>query len=97
MAATPVITCMSDLAKTSLLTKIDKGQLTEPEKKTIQRVVRELPGCSDGSLLQLQDMDTTRGKRKKRAATEYNIFLGKCMKTGKKMKPCVGDWKQRPR
>ncbi|GAI87300.1 unnamed protein product, partial [marine sediment metagenome] len=25
--------------------------------------------------------------------SEYNIFLGKCMKTGKNMKACVKEWK----
>jgi len=98
MKASPVITCMADEAKSSLLTKVDKGQLTPSEKKMIQRVVRELPGCPDGSILQVQNMGAGKGEKKTRAPTEYNIFLGKCMEGGnKKMKPCVEEWKQRRR
>jgi len=88
-----VIACMSDLAKGWLFSKMQQEQLSDKEAEMVHRLVQEVPECSDGSLLQVKDIGERQVKGRKRAPSEYNIFLGKCMKTGKNMKACVREWK----
>jgi len=84
---------MSDLAKGWLFTKMQKEQLSDKEADMVHRLLQEVSECSDGSLLQIKDIGERQVKGRKRAPSEYNIFLGKCMKTGKDMKTCVKKWK----
>jgi len=37
----------------------------------------------------------TKGTRKKRAPSAYNIHIGQCMKQGGSMKDCASQWSQR--
>lgn len=90
---------MSDLAKGWLFAKMQKEQLSDTETEMVHKLIQEVPECSDGSLLQVKDIKERQLKERKRAPSEYNIFLGKCMsgEGAKPMKECVGDWKKERR
>lgn len=85
---------MSNLAKGWLFTKMQSEQLTDKEAEMVHRLIQEVPECSDGSLLEIKDISERQVKGRKRVPSEYNIFLGGCMKKGKTMKECVLDWKK---
>jgi len=108
MAKGYVITCMSTLAKLSIIDRAKRTKLTPEEEEAIGDLA-DVPECSDDAFLKVGGVSTSRKistkERAKRAPSEYNIFISKCMKdakikeTGKKassvMKQCALEWKKK--
>ena len=57
--------------------------------QTLMEEIRELKEV----IYEIRDM--LRKKRSKRAPSEYNIFIGECMKQGKTMKECAIEYRKR--
>lgn len=60
----------------------------EDVKKIVKEIVTELFNE------RLVKLTTTMKQKKKRAPSQYNIFIGKCMKEGKNMKQCAVEYRQ---
>lgn len=93
-----ILRCIRPDIKEALLAEVDHPGL------------RALPKCGDGSAIGFAmvpggtklvkyvpeaDVEAPSGPRKKRAPSEYNLFIGKCMKQGEAMKACSVQWKQK--
>jgi hypothetical protein len=64
----------------------------------LSEVIEEVPTCEQEAGIEfcLNEPRESGGSgtgRKKRAPSKYNLFTGKCMKTGKGMKDCAAEWK----
>jgi len=89
------IQCFADPILSDIKRQIESSNMSAPDKREARDFIDTIPVCGKGTVLRTEELK--KAQRPKRKATEYNIFLGQCMRTGKKMKPCVEDWKQRPR
>lgn len=99
-----VITCISTLAKLAIIDRAKKTKLT-PEENEMVGNLADVPECSDDAFLKIGVVSGSRkGESKtKRAPSEYNLFIGKCMKEGKikkfseapsVMRSCALEWKK---
>ena len=52
----------------------------------------EIPACGRGKLLEIKGAG--RGG-KKRAPSEYNRFIGACMRSRESMRSCASEWKKK--
>ncbi len=84
--------CMSEDAKAALEALGDQG---------LNAALANVPECPDGANLRFC---AGRGKGAKREPSDYNKFMGTCMKeggapkfqdAGKKMKTCAAKWQER--
>lgn len=57
------------------------------------KTIEDIDVCGDDSLIEFEK----KGKngKKKREPSEYNKFVGVCMKEGNGMKDCAGKWKKK--
>lgn len=87
MASGYVIRCLRPDIKQALI------------KLTGDRGIHTLPDCEDGSAIQVTKVRGGKGGENiKRAPSEYNIFMGKCVKEKRgditdRFRACVNEWK----
>jgi hypothetical protein len=88
MAKKIVVVCMDDYIKNELAWRLqDKGV-----GEDLRLLLVSLPSCSDGELIGFEEVKTKAGRGK----SEYQQFIGECMKGGKKtMKQCVEEWNKK--
>jgi hypothetical protein len=85
MAKPIICLCVSRPVKELLLEQARKP----PTSKNAFKFIEELNICGDGAAMQVST------GREKRAPSEYNIFIGDCMRGGtKNLKTCALEWKQ---
>ena len=58
----------------------------------LKAILEEIPDCKKTAGIELCSNQRTGGKR---APSEYNIFIGECMKSGKNMKECATAYRER--
>lgn len=68
----------------------DLKELLASDDPKIMKILDELDECEDGSSVGFEQ----KGKKGKRKPSAYNEFIGSCMKSGKGMKDCAGNWKR---
>lgn len=80
--------CLSNKLKDEIINEIKKNGVSNSK---IEDFIKNLPSCED------------RKTKTKRAPSEYNLFIGKCMKEAgikkfseapQKMRSCVLEWKK---
>jgi len=100
------IVCISTLAKLAIIDRAKRTKLTEEESQAIGDLA-DVPECSDDAFLKIGGAParSRRSKDKaKRESSEYNLFMGKCMKEGNiksfaeagpRMKQCALEWRKK--
>ena len=70
----------------------DMEDMETEEKKQRQRQRQTEKG--DRGMVKKDERKYSVGKKTKRKPSEYNIFMGKCMRDGKDMKACAVEYKE---
>jgi len=98
--------CISNVAKNYILALMEREEReldpSSPKDslklEVIDRIKKDLntlPDCSALPQEQMPEAIPASGKLRKRPATAYNVFMGKCMKENKTMKECAAEYKKR--
>lgn len=99
-----VVTCISPAIKKIL--QAEAHHVTDAKiRQTFEALVRETPDCQNGAVIGLEmDNGETKPGRSKRPPSEYNLFIGSCIKERPKdqpvpqaMKACALKWRERKR
>ena len=54
-----------------------------------------IPACKGTALFETKEIKGAGRGGKKRAPSEYNRFIGTCMKSGESMRSCASEWKKK--
>jgi len=81
------ISCMAKSLRKDIVAFLRENGADEG---TIKKVGK-LPVCEGDETI---GFGRGKGSGKKRAPSQYNIFLGKCVKAGKDFKQCAMDWRK---
>ncbi len=81
----PCIKCMSKELRDILLSDSPSESIKD---------IEDIDICSDDSWIEFEKKGK-KGKNGKREPSEYNKFVGVCMKEGNGMKDCAGKWKSK--
>ncbi len=77
--------CIGEGIKSSLL----------KEYPGLEELLDKIPTCSEALGIELCPCaEEGGGRRRKRAPSAYNTFIGSCMKQGKGMKDCAAEYKR---
>jgi len=98
-----VIVCLSPVVKAMIVAEAQEAKIDWRAKKAIEELMEEFPDCDEGAPVDYDEIDESGGggKKKKRPPSEYQQFIGKCMKAAgiksfaeapAKMKNCVKEW-----
>ena len=99
-----VLTCISPAIKKIL--QAEAHHVTDPKmRQTFEALLKETPDCQNGAVVGLETDDGgSKPRRSKRPPSEYNLFIGACIKERPKdqpvpqaMKGCALKWRQRKR
>ena len=97
-----VVTCISPAIKKIL--QAEAHHVTDAKmRQTFEALLKETPDCQNGAVVGLEaDDGGSRPRRAKRPPSEYNLFIGACIKERPKdqpvpqaMKGCALKWKRR--
>ncbi len=87
------ISCVSPGVRDSLLDIIRLVADDEEMAAAAKDLLEELPDCKDGQIVGFNITDSLK-KRRKRAPSEYNKFIGSCMTGGvRSLTDCAADWR----
>lgn len=99
-----VITCLNAALKMALIEETNKYDEVDADAKIqIARIVEEVSDCQGDTLIEIEEVSgKEKSKRPKRQPSEYNKFIGSCLKEKIKllggapqaMKFCAAKWKQ---
>lgn len=102
-----VITCLNTSLKMALIEEANKYDEVDADAKVqIARIVEEISDCQGDTLVGIEEVsDKGKSKRAKRKPSEYNKFIGSCLKEKIKplggapqaMKFCATKWKETKR
>lgn len=99
-----VLTCISPALKKIL--QAETHHVPDPAtRQTFEAMLKEIPDCQNGGMVGLEtDNGETKAGRTKRPPSEYNRFIGSCIKERPKdqpvpeaMKGCALRWRNRKR
>ena len=97
-----VLTCISPAVKKIL--QAEAHHVTDSKtRQTFEALLKETPDCRNGAVVGLETDDgQTKPRRAKRPPSEYNLFIGQCIRERPKdqpvpqaMKGCALKWRQR--
>lgn len=96
------IVCLSPEMRRTIAREIKAMDGDPVTKRIALTLFEEMPECKGqqpiGLAIQEGEAPAGRGKRSSRAPSEYNTFIGSCMKGGARtIKDCAADWKRRKR
>jgi len=78
------MTCIYPDTKDAIVEKLDKSSINSSDAQEIAEFLEKLPVCTvEGA---------KKSKRGKRPLSQYNIFLGVCMKKNKRFDLCTPVW-----
>lgn len=85
------LVCLASGLKDILAT--EAKHIQDPKEQSAFRdILKALPDCDNGGLFQLEMEQTDKTKRA-RSPSQYNKFVGVCMKEGQGMKQCAARWR----
>ena len=99
-----VVTCVGPALRNIL--QAEAHHVTDAKmRQTFEALVKETPDCQNGAVIGLEtDKGETKPGRAKRPPSEYNLFIGSCIKDRPKdqpvpqaMKGCALKWRERKR
>lgn len=97
-----ILTCISPAIRNIL--QAETHHVADPAtRQAFEALLNEAPDCKDGGVIGLElEEEQGKQKRAKRPPSEYNLFVGKCLRDRPKgqpvseaMKGCALRWRQR--
>ena len=97
-----IVTCIGSALRNIL--KAEAHHVTDSKtRETFEALLKETPDCQNGGVLGLEtDNGEAKSGRTKRPPSEYNLFVGQCIKERPKdqpvpeaMKGCAVKWRKR--
>jgi len=79
------MTCINSDTKDTIIEKLDKFNIDSSDAQEIAEFLEKLPVCTVS--------DVAKSKRGKRPLSNYNRFIGSCMKVDKRFDICTPKWK----